>query len=595
MDNPRLQSELAKLDPAVPFRAVPYHNHHTWAATFHSRPELYIQPHSLPEIQKAVHLARKCRRRIVVVGSAHCPSDITCTSNWMMNLDHFNELLKVDKEKRSMTFQAGRRLRDINTAAKEQGLTIPNLGSIDDQSIAGAIATGTHGSSLYHGILSQWVLGLRIVLANGAAVRCSKDQNPDLFQAALVSLGALGIVVEVEYQLVPATNIEWVQTLKSLDYVLDTWDTELWTQAEFTRVWWLPYLRRAIVWRAQKTRKEHIMQQSNWYGGAVGYHTYHILLWLSNYVPRILPAVEWFVFGMQYGFSTETSIGAVEEQRTGLLMNCLYSQFVNEWALPLRKGPEAITRLGYWINGKEKESGIPFSSKGVWVHSPIEVRVSDTSKHKGQARPFLDISCKDEPTLYLNATLYRPYGQDPPCRERYYQAFEWLMKDIGARPHWAKNFTNVDREEIEDMYGEDLTSWRRVRREVDPDGLFVGDWLRRNVLEAPNNGGERLVCEEMEIWRRNRRTGGVDWLGKQVVQNPALGIGRPISAGSSEESFGHLAGAEAEASTLLDAMSEDGDSPVDMEESKMLLQDIVAKARETAQEGIDGVKVFDKM
>ena len=93
---------------------------------------------------------------------------------------------------------------------------MPNLGSIDIQSIAGAIATGTHGSSLHHGILSQWVQSLRLVLANGAVVRCSKTQNTDLFQAALVSLGTLGIVVEVEYQLVPATNIEWVQTLKPL-------------------------------------------------------------------------------------------------------------------------------------------------------------------------------------------------------------------------------------------------------------------------------------------------------------------------------------------------------------------------------------------
>lgn len=475
----------------------------------------------------------------------------------MVNLDDFNQVLKVDEERRIITVQAGRRMTDLNATAREHGLTMPNLGSIDVQSIAGAIATGTHGSSLHHGILSQWVQSLRLVLANGAVVKCSKTQNTDLFQAALVSLGALGIVVEVEYQLVPATNIEWVQSLMSLDHILETWDNSLWTTAEFTRVWWLPYLRKGIIWRAQKTRKEEKPPESNWYGGMLGFHTYRFLLWVSNMFPRILPTIEWFVFGMQYGFSDGTETTAVEEQRQGLLMNCLYSQFVNEWAIPLKSGPEAIRRLSAWINHDDANSGIPFSSNGVWIHSPVEVRVSDTSVHKGQARPFLDISMKDEPTLYLNATLYRPYGQDPPCRDRYYEAFEWLMKDLGGRPHWAKNFQNVSRTDIEGMYGEDLQKWRRVRREVDPDAIFVGDWHRRTLLE----GGEHGACEESQLWTRTRATGGVEWLGQQVAESVATlnltSEKRPISAGSSEESFAHLAGAEAEASMVIEEYEED--------------------------------------
>jgi D-arabinono-1,4-lactone oxidase len=587
MDNPHLQSELSKLDPAVPFRASTGHIHHTWAKTFHSLPELYIQPHTLEEIQKIVTLARKCRRRIVLVGSGHSPSDLTCTSSWMVNLDNYSDVLKTDREKRSLLVQSGIRLHALNTRANENGLTIPNMGSIDEQSIAGAIATATHGSSLYHGILSQWVLSLRIVLANGSAVRCSSTKNSDLFRAALVSLGALGIIVEVEFQMVPSTNIEWVQTLKSLDYVLDSWNTELWTQAEFTRVWWLPYLKRAIVWRAQKTRKETREPQSNWYGNAVGFHTYHTLLWISNYFPRILPTVEWFVFGMQYGFSTESSIDAVEPQRTGLLMNCLYSQFVNEWAMPLSKGPEAISRLSDWINGNEKASGIPFSAKGLWVHSPIEVRVADTSKHAGQTRPFLDTSCKEEPTLFLNATLYRPYGRDPPCMERYYEAFEWLMKEMGAKPHWAKNFAFTAREDFEHMYGDDLISWRRIRREVDPDGVFVGDWLRRNILEAPGKDGELLACEETEVSIRKRGSGGVDWLGRQAVELSMAGPTRPRSAGSSEESFDHLAGAEAEASTLFEGTSEDGGSPVEDGDGLFVSQRV--------RDGNSRSRPFDKM
>ncbi|KAK4975685.1 hypothetical protein LTR28_008866, partial [Elasticomyces elasticus] len=178
----------------------------------------------------------------------------------MINLDQYSKVLNVDLTKNTLTVEGGIRLRDLNLAANRYGLTMPNLGSIDEQSIAGAIATATHGSSLKHGLMSESVKSLRIVLSNGSAVRCSAEQNTDLFRAALVSLGALGIIVEIEYQMIPACNIEWEQTLRPLSDVLSDWDKDLWTQKEYTRVWWLPYMKRAIVWSATKT--DHPIRQA---------------------------------------------------------------------------------------------------------------------------------------------------------------------------------------------------------------------------------------------------------------------------------------------------------------------------------------------
>ncbi|GAB7355133.1 hypothetical protein MBLNU459_g5708t1 [Dothideomycetes sp. NU459] len=504
----RIQAEISQVDPEVAFRASTSHIHHTWARTFHSRPEVYIQPQTIEEIQKLVKLARRCRKRVVVVGCGHSPSDITCTSSWMVNLDKHNKVLDVDLERKRLTVEGGIRLRDLNRAAGEYGLTMPNLGSIHDQSIVGAISTATHGSSLKHGLMSDSVRSIKIVLSDGKAVKCSETDNQDLFRAALTSIGALGIVSEVEFEFVDATNIEWTQTIKSLDWVLGRWSTDLWTQKEFTRVWWLPYMKRAIVWSAEKTDKPERAPVPSWYGGAVGFHTYHILLWISNKIPRILPTVEWFIFGMQYGFSDGAVASAVQPQRTGLLMDCLYSQFVNEWALPLEKGPEAIRRLSAWINGEEG-SDIPFSSNGMYVHAPVEVRVSDTSR-SSRPRSWLDNTNPDGPTLYLNATLYRPFMQDPPCMERYYEAFEWLMKEMGGKPHWAKNFAFVDNKDIRNMFGENLTSYLRVRNEVDPDGMFVGAWHRRYILgeDTPH-----LPCEEKELARSPAAGGGKNWFG----------------------------------------------------------------------------------
>ncbi|RDA91158.1 hypothetical protein CP533_4823 [Ophiocordyceps camponoti-saundersi (nom. inval.)] len=512
---------VTEKDDGVPFRATRNHIHRTWAGTFSSLPELYIQPESVAEVEKAVRLAQKCGRRIVTTGSCHSPSNLTCTSSWMLNLDRLSRVLSLDAETGIVVVEAGIRLHALSDVLAAHGLAMPNLGSIDQQSIAGALATGTHGSSLRHGLVSEAVIGLRLTLAGGGGrtESCSADSKPDLFRAALLSLGALGVVCEVSLQTVPAFDLSWRQTIDAETRLLRSWEAgRLWSQAEFVRVWWFPYTRRAVVWRADKTSEpERASRPAGLLGGRrLGFHLHRSLLWLANWVPSLLPWAEWLVFGLEYGFADGSESGAVQPGRRALLMDCLYSQFVNEWALPLHRGPEALRRLGAWLNRLPDDhpdhagrGPIPFSAEGLYVHAPVEVRVCDTSSPSTTAttkrpRPYLDPTVEDGPTLFLNATLYRPFGLDPPCRRRYYQAFEWLMLDLGGRPHWAKNFT-VGRREMEAMYGRRLDEYRRVRDAVDPDGVFVGPWHRERVLSE----GAKLRCEEVEVCREPAPGGGL--------------------------------------------------------------------------------------
>lgn len=521
--NPVIERELSTVEPTVPFHARTSHHHRTWAETFHSYPELYVQPQSSTEIRKVVTLARRCRRRIAIAGSAHSPSDLTLTSSWLVNLDNYCKILDVDLEKKVVIMQSGIRLHDLSLRLKEYGLAMQNLGSIDHQSIAGAIGTATHGSSIQHGILSQSVLGLSIMLSDGQIFACSAEENTELFRAALVSLGALGIITQVTLQAVSAFNVKWQQSLHPLEEILVDWENDLWTQAEFTRVWWMPYMKRCIRWRAEKTKSALQPPVLSPWREVLGYQTYQFLLYIAHWLPVILPGLERLVIWVQYGLTEGAGSTAVEESRTGLLMNCLYSQFVNEWAIPLHLGPEAITRLSAWLHGDEETARIPFSPRGLYIHAPIEVRVCDTSRIA--PRPYLDNTVPDGPTLYLNATLYRPYGYDPPCRERYYEAFEWLMKEMKGRPHWAKNFITVSRDDVCAMYPE-MDDWRRIRDGVDPEGMFVGDWHRR-LLFAEDVETSLPLEEKLESVQLAKR-GGIEWKG----QIPTGGI-----TPTSEESF----------------------------------------------------------
>lgn len=448
-----------------------------------------------------------------------------------------NKVLSVDTEKNVVVMQAGIRLWQLGEELDKLGLAMPNLGSINAQSIAGAISTGTHGSTLRHGILSSSILSLKITMADGKTKTCSATENKDLFRAALISLGALGIIVEITFQAVPAFTLAWKQVVDTDVKMFNAWDEDLWIQTEFVRVWWFPYTRRAVVWTAEKTDFPERDPITSYYDGWLGYTIYHNLLYLSQYVRRSLPWVEWFVFGMQYGFKNGTTTSAIQKSRQALLMNCLYSQFVNEWAIPISRGPEALRRLSSWLNHLDPSDpdyvphGIPFSAKGLYVHAPVEVRVTDSS-NSTTPRPHLDPTCSKEPTLYLNATLYRPYNSDPPCRARYYEGFEYLMRELGGKPHWAKNFESSS-EEIEELYGTSLTEWRKIREDADPEGMFVGAWQRRYLL----GGTERLALEEEEVKRQKLWKGGVQITGA-VAEKEERQLKN--SGYSSEESFENL-------------------------------------------------------
>ena len=104
-----------------------------------------------------MNLGRRKKKIIRVIGAAHSPSDIYCTSDWIVSLDNLNKVLRHDLDKRTITIQAGMRLYDYMAELERRGWSMDNLGSISDQSVAGAISTSTHGSSLTYGVISNQV------------------------------------------------------------------------------------------------------------------------------------------------------------------------------------------------------------------------------------------------------------------------------------------------------------------------------------------------------------------------------------------------------------------------------------------------------
>ncbi|KAG7663067.1 ALO1 [[Candida] subhashii] len=531
--------------------------HSTWAGTFYCKPQAIFQPTNLEEIKELINQARLNNKTIMTIGSGHSPSDLTMTKEWLCNLDNFNQIINQqefygpcinnpsEKEVKfvDLTVEAGCRIYELNEYLKKHQLAIQNLGSISEQSIAGLISTGSHGSTQYHSLLSQQVVSISFLNSSGKLINCSSIENPHYFKAILLSLGKIGIITHVTLRTRPKFTIKSKQEIINFNTLISNWDN-IWLDSEFIRIWWFPYSDKCICWRGNKSDEPLSSPRPSWYGTKFGRFFYESLLWISVHLwPRLTPLVERFVFNQQYGKVETLGQGqiAVQDSVEGLNMDCLFSQFVNEWSAPLIHGPEILSKL--------KSSIVAASKSGqFFVHAPIEVRCSNMTVSNSafindegnpslyppqswlatkdrltagpipgnNLRPYLDNSPvlpyieTDQPTnealsLFINATMYRPFRTNVETHE-WFKIFEETLADVGGKPHWAKNFIGTKAVEGGDLeeqlgyggkefysmsgfdmrgwFGEDLVSFNKVRRETDPHGVFLSGkgWLERNGL-----------------------------------------------------------------------------------------------------------------
>src|SRR5439155_7695237 len=143
----------------------------------------------------------------------------------------------ADVLNRRYTVQAGIRLKDLIPRLRQDGLALANLGSITEQSVAGAISTGTHGTGLTLGSISTQIVGVNLVTGTGQIISIT-DQDVDRMNAARLSLGALGIIAELTIQCVPDYNLELTAYWTEFDDVVDQMET-LAQQNMRVKFWWL--------------------------------------------------------------------------------------------------------------------------------------------------------------------------------------------------------------------------------------------------------------------------------------------------------------------------------------------------------------------
>lgn len=425
-----------------------------WANTYTCQPELYFEPLSVEEMRQILEIAQQRSKRVKIVGCGHSPSNIVCTDDYLVQLNHLNKLLKVDKEKQQVTVEAGMLLSDLNEELASLGLALSNLGAVSDVALGGVIGTGTHSTGIQHGILATQVVALTLMTAAGEILECSESLNSEIFQAARLHLGALGVILSVTIQCVPAFHIELQQFPQTLTEVLNDLDIHL-KQSEYFRFLWFPHTEKTTVFYGNHTDKP-IKTTSNWlWDYAIGYYLLELLLWISALFPRLVPWVTRFFYWLVYS----AKVTQVKRSDKAFNFECLFKQHVSDWAIPINKTGTALAQLKEWLD----------RNADVRVHFPVEVRFVRADE--------IPLSpCYKQDSCFINIIMYRPYGKEVP-RKRYWAKYEEIMRRNGGRPHWAKANSCVHKD-FENMYPA-FQNFCSIREKLDPLGMFLNNFLEK--------------------------------------------------------------------------------------------------------------------
>ena len=209
-------------------------------------PRRRVAPRTVDELAQIIRESPRLR----AVGAAHSWSPAIVTDDTLVSLDRMRAVTHLDRAASQITVQAGLRLRELNRHLDQHGLALANLGSIDSQSVAGVIATGTHGSGRAFQCLSAQVARLELIDGTGRAITLERG-HPD-FAGAVIGLGALGIVHSVTFDVVDAFRLHDVTGLARFDDVVERLDEHV-ASADHFKLWWLCPNDDVVIFRFDRT------------------------------------------------------------------------------------------------------------------------------------------------------------------------------------------------------------------------------------------------------------------------------------------------------------------------------------------------------
>ncbi|MBW3564774.1 MAG: FAD-binding protein [Acidobacteria bacterium] len=424
------------------------------------------------EAQLVDLLANNRDRPFRVLGSLHSWNRIVETKGLALDLSRFDDVRVESRGDRSVAHAgAGCTIENLLRALDSAGLTLPTIGAVKRQTIAGAIATGTHGSGARS--LSSYVTAVRMITLDREGVPSVRviDSGSGL-EAVRCSLGALGVITEVTIEVVPKFSIEEsLENAESLDEIL-SWEEEYPLQQFILMPWawtWTSF-RRRVVERPSGWVKRLFRRGVNALFMDFGLHA---LLWLlirttgaKSVLKRVVPK------------AIITGVVVADDNERILTMNHHWFRHVEmELLIPPDRIHEAVdlvrALLEIAAGERRADPAIPGSKRieGIWTHHyPIFFRrVLNDDTMISMSAPL----AAEQWWYSLSLFSYSPELENFAAMVNLIA--RTLARELGARPHWGK-FHRLEAVDLRGLYPR-YDEFVETARRFDPSGRFANDYL----------------------------------------------------------------------------------------------------------------------
>ncbi|MBI1763840.1 MAG: FAD-binding protein, partial [Acidobacteria bacterium] len=398
-------------------------------------------PETVEQVQALVTKAGKLR----ALGTQHCFNKIADSPHQLLSAKKLDKILALDPAKKTVTVEAGVRYGTLGTYLQEKGFALHNLASLPHISVAGSIATATHGSGVKLGNLATAVSGLEFVTAKGDVITLTKEKDGEQFLGAVVHLGGLGVVTKVTLDIQPTFQVRQ-----------DVYEN-------------LPFAELEKNFEAIMSGGYSVSLFSDWQKNVISE------VWVKS---RVTPGQPAKIKPELYGAKLATrNLHPIRELAAE---NC-----TDQMGVP---GPWHERLPHFKMNftpssGKELQAEyfVPFSN------AVAALKAINSQGDKWFPDLFIsEVRTIAADNLWLSTAYKRPsvsihftWKQHTDEVMKHLPIVEELLAPYGARPHWGKLFT-IPAAQLKARY-ERYADFQQLLRQYDPQGKFRNEFLEQNL------------------------------------------------------------------------------------------------------------------
>jgi FAD-linked oxidoreductase len=407
-------------------------------------------PASVDELAAVVRKAAEDGLSVKAVGSGHSFTAAAATDGVLVLPEGLTAIRSVDRAAGTVTAEAGVQLRHLNALLAAEGLSLTNMGDIMEQTVAGATSTGTHGTGRDSGSIAAQITRLELVTADGSVLTCSAEEHPEVFAAARIGLGALGVVSAITFAVEPVFLLTAREEPMSFARVTAEFD-QLVAENEHFEFYWFPHTEGCTTKRNNRSAgpRTPVPAVRGWIDDELlSNGAFRAACALGRAAPAAIP-------GIARISSRALSARTYTDIPYKVFTSPRRVRFVEmEYAVPREAAVAAVRELKSVVE-----------RSGLRVSFPVEVRVA----------PADDIAlstASGRDSAYIAVHMYRGSRY-----QEYFTAAERIMVAHGGRPHWGKMHTR-DAEYLRSAYPR-FEEFAELRQRLDPERLFRNDYLRR--------------------------------------------------------------------------------------------------------------------